>query len=144
MHSWVVYYDCVAGKLWFPNRTKMTYLAPSLNWVWVYSYWILNVKRAPNMSSSFYFEMLLRQSNNTRMISNPFQKKKPWPKHPSFCDKIFKIDHSTSLPVKVRLIFFYKTCKIISFDFIDSLIWWKCKSAKRIKNAISTYCELFE
>ena len=29
-------------------------------WVWIYSYWILNVKRAPKMSSFFYFEMLFR------------------------------------------------------------------------------------
>ena len=43
----------------FPNRTNMTYLMPSLRWVWIYSFWILNVKRALNLSSLFYFEILL-------------------------------------------------------------------------------------
>ena len=36
-------------------------------WVWVYSYWILNVKRAPEVSSLFYFEMLFR-SHPTKNI----------------------------------------------------------------------------
>ena len=31
----------------------LTSLAPSSHWVWVYPYWILNLKRAPEMSSWF-------------------------------------------------------------------------------------------
>ena len=39
----------------FSNQTKMKYLAPSLH----SQHWILNLKRAPDMSSYLYFEMLL-------------------------------------------------------------------------------------
>ena len=42
----------------FPNRLKMLYLAPPLSWVWIYSYWILNVKRSPDRTSLFYLKML--------------------------------------------------------------------------------------
>ena len=38
------------------NR-KMTYMAPSLHWICLF--WFVNVKRAPDMSSLFYFDMWL-------------------------------------------------------------------------------------
>lgn len=31
------------------NNTKMPYMAPSLDWVWVNCYWTVNIKRAPEM-----------------------------------------------------------------------------------------------
>ena len=34
-------------------QISMPSLASSSHWVWVYSYWILNVKRAPEMASIF-------------------------------------------------------------------------------------------
>ena len=34
-------------------QISMPSLTPSSHWVWVYSYWILNVKRAPEMASIF-------------------------------------------------------------------------------------------
>ena len=36
----------------------MKYLAPSLHWVWVFPYWILDIKRAPDTSSLIYFVIL--------------------------------------------------------------------------------------
>ena len=52
----------------FLNETRMPYLAPSLHWVWVYSNWILNVKRAPERASLFYFEMIILYRNLSRGI----------------------------------------------------------------------------
>ena len=36
-------------KLMRVVKWTLTYLAPSLHWVWVYSYWILNINRASNL-----------------------------------------------------------------------------------------------
>ena len=43
----------------FQNRTNMSYLAPSLHWVWVYSYWIPNVKRALVMSMCLHLRTFI-------------------------------------------------------------------------------------
>ena len=40
------------------TQILLSSLAPSLHWVWVYSYWIFNMKRAPEVSIIFEFERL--------------------------------------------------------------------------------------
>ena len=42
----------------FQKWTQMIYLARFFNWVWVYSNWILDEKRAPDVPALVYFEML--------------------------------------------------------------------------------------
>ena len=46
------------SEITFQKRTELTYLAPSLHSEFRISILKFNVKRAPDMSSLFYFEML--------------------------------------------------------------------------------------
>ena len=41
-------------------RTKMTSLAPSFHGVWECLNWVLDVKRAPDISSLFYIDMIVQ------------------------------------------------------------------------------------